>query len=54
VLLWFMERTRGFFLPLAEIRSHGESNPGPEACYSDVLTTRLGALSLVAGTRAVQ
>jgi len=54
VLLWFMERRGDLFLPQPKICSHGESNPRPKACYSDVLTTRLGTLSLVAGIRAVQ
>jgi hypothetical protein len=45
-----MDRREDFFNHNLEIRSHEESNPGSEECYSDHLTNSLEALSQKHGT----
>ena len=37
-MLWLWDRRGNFFNLNLEIRSHGESNPGPEECYRSQLT----------------
>jgi hypothetical protein len=46
-VLWRGTNEVIFFNHNLKIRSHRESNPGPEECYSDHLPTRLEALSLI-------